>query len=68
MRKKVTEHPASYSWKLSLQAKTAMETRTSDDISYSSQDLVHQSNKDFSQDHHANVSKHWIQVILQAYA
>jgi len=49
-------------------AKKAMEARTSDDISNSSQDSVHQTDKVISQNHHSNASKKWIQAILQDYA
>jgi len=37
-----------------------METRTGDGISNSSQDSVHQSDKDIAQDHKANVSKEMV--------
>jgi len=65
--KKITEHPASCSWRLPLWAKRGMETRTGDGVSNSSQDSVHQSDEDIAQDHQANVSKKWFQVVQQDY-
>ncbi len=56
MRNKVTKHPSPHSWKLPILAMQGMETGTGDGIVETSQESVHHSDEDVSQDFDPKVS------------
>jgi len=65
--RKITECPASCSWKSPIWAKKGMEMTTGDDIA-ETEDSVHQSDKEVSQVLDAKVTKILTQAIQQSYA